>query len=399
MGDFPQFLELPEEFKNPLHIACKQGSFPAVQSLIDSAKQQDAPLSEFINAEESTITPLWVAASCGHHECAELLISSGAEYNKRSTPQQAAPLYVAAQNGHLEVVKVLVACDAIEIDCRTRINATPLFIATQHGHLDVLKVLCEANCDINAPLLNGMTPYIASCLKDQSQVAQYLIRQGVNIDSQASEMDGLQWAKSRSNWDCILAVFQQTADIGILRKYYNILKGRAERRLALRYGSAPWLFSTDKKSVYKIVATTIISNATPDYEPVFGNTPFSAGKHSCQVRTATPSFAVGVCTAAFNPNTMSFINSPESYVFMVGCQQKVHNGTYTPYGKGCHCNDVVEMTLDLDTADGVLSFKVDGEDQGVAFTGLSAQKPITPTLALYWPHETLTVLKSSSVYS
>jgi hypothetical protein len=86
-------------------------------------------------------TPLYIAASMGHADVAELLINHGAEVNAKNNYGYT-PLHLAAREGHLDVVRLLLERGA-DPTVRGKDGKSPLDVARERGQGDVARVIEE----------------------------------------------------------------------------------------------------------------------------------------------------------------------------------------------------------------------------------------------------------------
>jgi cytohesin len=101
---------------------------------------------------EDDKTLLHEAASDGHKEIAELLISNGADVNAKAKRGDS-PLHDAARNGHKEIVELLIAKGA-------NVNLgsdSPLHDAARNGHKEIVELLIAKGANVN--LLRGSYSY------------------------------------------------------------------------------------------------------------------------------------------------------------------------------------------------------------------------------------------------
>lgn len=92
-------------------------------------------------------TPLRIAATAGHSECVDFLISQGAEVELVDVKGQTA-LYVAVVNGHLDCVRILLEAGADPNGSRHH-RSTPLYHAARVGRVDILQELIRWELVIN----------------------------------------------------------------------------------------------------------------------------------------------------------------------------------------------------------------------------------------------------------
>ena len=84
-------------------------------------------------------TALHIASVEGHLEISELLTSSGADVNIRSSYGYTA-LHIASMYGHLKIVQLLL-CQGADISFRDNGERTALDYASSNGHLEVADCL------------------------------------------------------------------------------------------------------------------------------------------------------------------------------------------------------------------------------------------------------------------
>jgi len=81
------------------------------------------------------LPPLWLAASVGHADLAELLIANGANVNFRSK-NGSTLLWAAALHGHADIVELLLA-KGITVGA----SDAALDLAEQKGHTEIVDLL------------------------------------------------------------------------------------------------------------------------------------------------------------------------------------------------------------------------------------------------------------------
>lgn len=93
-----------------LHYTVKLGLVEATTKLLDYRADANVRTRHLLLGDFSTnLTPLHVAALCGHAQVAVALLEHGAQVNARDTGSlDITPLHVAAMNGHVEMIRLLV---------------------------------------------------------------------------------------------------------------------------------------------------------------------------------------------------------------------------------------------------------------------------------------------------
>ena len=104
---------------------------------------------------EDDKTLLHEAASDGHKEIAELLISNGADVNAKiergvspSPFTGDSPLHGAAQNGHKEIAELLISNGA-DVNAKIERGDSPLHDAAQNGHKEIVELLIAKGANVN----------------------------------------------------------------------------------------------------------------------------------------------------------------------------------------------------------------------------------------------------------
>ncbi|KAJ5777337.1 hypothetical protein N7520_000583 [Penicillium odoratum] len=119
-----------------LHHAASAGHIEICQLLLSTKKME-------VNARsKSQFTPLWLAVSNGHEKVASLLIENQADIEVKDASLHQTPLSRAARNGHDAIVKLLTAKGA-ELDSQDVDGRTPLLWAIKGGHESIIKLLLE----------------------------------------------------------------------------------------------------------------------------------------------------------------------------------------------------------------------------------------------------------------
>lgn len=98
-----------------------------------------------------------IAASAGHLEMVEALISRGAEVTAQNTNGQTS-LHYAASRDRLDIARVLLDKGA-EVNSRDKMGSCPLHRATSRGHLKMVQLLLSRHgIQLNPSDSVGNTP-------------------------------------------------------------------------------------------------------------------------------------------------------------------------------------------------------------------------------------------------
>ncbi|KAK0135691.1 Ankyrin repeat and SOCS box protein 3 [Merluccius polli] len=133
--------------------------------------------------DDHNITPLFVAAQYGRHECLEILVGAGADVNAQAD-DLATPLMLASQEGHERCVEILVEHGADpNLACSREWPQLPIHAAAEFGHcriLERLMAITDRVCDQG----EGMVSPLYMAVKKPSQSMALLLREGYSPDGQ-----------------------------------------------------------------------------------------------------------------------------------------------------------------------------------------------------------------------
>ncbi|XP_055381299.1 ankyrin repeat and KH domain-containing protein mask isoform X2 [Condylostylus longicornis] len=167
------------EFKeSALTLACYKGHLNMVKFLLEAGADQEHKTDEMHTA-------LMEASMDGHVEVARLLLDSGAQVNM-PTDSFESPLTLAACGGHVELATLLIERGA-NIEEVNDEGYTPLMEAAREGHEDMVALLLMKGANINATTEETQeTALTLACCGGFTEVAEFLIKQGANLELGAS---------------------------------------------------------------------------------------------------------------------------------------------------------------------------------------------------------------------
>jgi serine/threonine protein kinase/ankyrin repeat protein len=153
----------------PLHLAAFTGERGAVQALLDTGAEVDAP---------SAVgrTPLYQAAKAGHLDVVRMLFERGAKIDALAE-FGFRPLFPAAQMGHEDVVAYLLEKGA-SVHSRIDDGANAVHVAAMGGADAALRLLLAAGAQADAAADSGMTPLAEACRRGRASTAKILIEEG-----------------------------------------------------------------------------------------------------------------------------------------------------------------------------------------------------------------------------
>lgn len=129
-------------------------------------------------------TPLYRAATLGHRECCEVLISHGADVNARDNTQTT-PLHWATIKGDRDTCVFLISKGA-DVNALDMYGLTPLYRAAMQGNTEICSYLISQGANVNAKGQADWTPLHHAVLYSQEAVCALLIRLGADVNTKDS---------------------------------------------------------------------------------------------------------------------------------------------------------------------------------------------------------------------
>jgi ankyrin repeat protein len=239
---------LPDYYGNlPLQLAVEnqQNNIDLVGLFLDY--HIDPNIGDALN-----ITPLHVAASCGHIYIVKMLLDNGADPN-RFDEDGYSPLHWAAVQGCPNIAKLLLENYAEHwID-----PSKSLHWAVAKGLVAVVEELLEEECDLdNTDYLGGFTPLLIAATLNHYEVGKILLAKGANPNKVTTAgLSPLQVAITNNNLQFLKLLLKADVSLNIVDQYgYNPL------HMATKYG-------------YREVASLLLEQgADPNSFSVSGNT-------------------------------------------------------------------------------------------------------------------------------
>ncbi|KAH9126638.1 hypothetical protein AeMF1_002946 [Aphanomyces euteiches] len=206
-----------DDLMTPLHYAAMYGYAEIVKILLDN----DATDTRTKN--HCGETPLYSAVKCGHVHVVKLLLElsrfdlSSGEWVRQFLEILNGTLFgIAATNGHLEVLELLLSYGGRDSQLVRKHLATTLLYATRKGHLDIVQMLLrDFAASINFKSTNACMALSDASTKGHAELVQTLLKENrIGVEwSRESINNALQCAVGQGHLE-IVQMFLEYEDIG-----------------------------------------------------------------------------------------------------------------------------------------------------------------------------------------
>ncbi|XP_071099696.1 serine/threonine-protein phosphatase 6 regulatory ankyrin repeat subunit A-like [Haliotis cracherodii] len=157
---------------NILHVTCLGGNVGICKYL----------LSKDIVGIESrgqyNTTPVMTAASEGHRELFDFLVSKGCDLSVVDGNGENI-LHVTCLGGNVGICKYLLSKDIVGIESRGQYNTTPVMTAASEGHRELFDFLVSKGCDLSVVDGNGENILHVTCLGGNVGICKYLLSKDI----------------------------------------------------------------------------------------------------------------------------------------------------------------------------------------------------------------------------
>ena len=126
----------PEQYNSSLYAAVRNRETEKISLLLAAGADVN-----WANEEESSTTPLVLAAQKGHPECVRLLLNTPEIDVNKANSDDRTPLSFAAEKGITECVRLLLAAPGIDVNKANKDGSTPLAWAAEKGHTECVRLL------------------------------------------------------------------------------------------------------------------------------------------------------------------------------------------------------------------------------------------------------------------
>lgn len=174
---------------NDLLSLCETGRGASVSQLLESSQIMKDIINDYhdchVEDRHMNITPLMLAAACGHsHVIEELLLAPCVLTNLESGDSYGqTALHIAVSLGQLKCIQAFVACQNVDINARDNLQMTPLHIAT-YGRFDEAIELLLGRQDIDCALQdsNGNNIFHIGALSNNVNAVKSIIKHTCMVD-------------------------------------------------------------------------------------------------------------------------------------------------------------------------------------------------------------------------
>ena len=128
---------------------------------------------------------LLLAASCGHDAVVAQLIHMGTMVHVGNDGETA--LHRAASSGSIGTVQTLVNA-GFDLNVRDARGENALFWAITEGHLEIVSFLVSSGAELTSNLI-GRSPLLVAIDNNQTEVAEFLLKTGINPRKKARNGD------------------------------------------------------------------------------------------------------------------------------------------------------------------------------------------------------------------
>ncbi|XP_041430803.1 ankyrin repeat and SOCS box protein 2 isoform X2 [Xenopus laevis] len=142
----------------------------------------------------------------------DVLVKGGAKIETKNC-YGITPLFVAAQCGHMEAMRYITKCGA-DFNTQANDNASALFEASKNGHDDIVEFLLAQGADANKPNKDGLLPiHIAAKKQDNDDIVLMLIPATSRIRVKRSGISPLHIAAECNNDDILEELINAGYDV------------------------------------------------------------------------------------------------------------------------------------------------------------------------------------------
>eukprot|EP01060_Flectonema_neradi_P012141 TRINITY_DN19036_c0_g1_i1.p1 TRINITY_DN19036_c0_g1~~TRINITY_DN19036_c0_g1_i1.p1 ORF type:complete len:565 (+),score=109.12 TRINITY_DN19036_c0_g1_i1:41-1735(+) len=176
-------------------------------------------------------TPIHYAATNGHSSTVELLVTLGADVNKKAVGST--PLHLAAVNGQTDCCETLIRLGA-DIHATTTDGHTPLHKASMFGNVEVMTMLLKEGASIDTRAVDGSTPVHTAAKALNAEALRMLHEAGADLNvTNKAGASAIHLVAKKGSAECVFFLHSVGANIHALDE-----AGSTALHYAARFGFA-----------------------------------------------------------------------------------------------------------------------------------------------------------------
>ena len=162
--------------RNLLHAAAEGGNISIVKSMHSCGIDIDS------KDDESSVTPLIIAANKNHVEVMKYLLQKGADISLTTGSCERNALHIASQNGSVAAIEMLLSYN-LRPDSRDGKGNTPLACAAAYGHIEAVNCLLKHGADPELKGEDGRSLLHFAAQSGNVIIIETMLSKGLDIDS------------------------------------------------------------------------------------------------------------------------------------------------------------------------------------------------------------------------
>ena len=200
------------------------------------------------------------------------LIDAGVDLNRQSALTEHTALHVAASRGHADILQELLSAGA-DYSVVNSLGWTPLHTALQSKHLDIARTLIRSGADPRATTKRGIVPRDISCKATEHEIEAVL---GLNLTSRDKQLDKEHLKKDKPGvvkWDAV-AYEKRRSELAEVHMAAEAAKHEAKRAKTVQAQESANARMLEKKEriqqlefMYKNTVQCVVCPAAPRGTP------------------------------------------------------------------------------------------------------------------------------------
>lgn len=192
---------------------------------------------------------LFDAIEAGDLRTVRKWMRDGADLEQIDETSGVTPLALAAECGHAPIVRMLLRAG---VDPDWGGATTPLEAATLASHVEVARLLLDAEADVNRPVADGFTPLITAAAAGDLEMARLLLDAGASLRVADDEGNTAPALAKKKGHDEIVELFERASRNGQRPRGGNLfaaIEDRDTERIAEELGRRPDLRMVSRRGL------------------------------------------------------------------------------------------------------------------------------------------------------